>query len=197
MMVKTLFPSHVNDEGITKGCMLLLKIKRRTGETKHDGNDSKNKDKGGSEDTNTVLKFKCTYQNAITEKEETLVFSAQIPPTAALGHPKDEEWFESHGVRKVIALTHYVNLCRAVVSQQAIYSSVGIPYRYKPEAGNFLKGSDSNKGEELTSQKDILESFKDYFSNQCQLLKDDFMKEEIDVIDKLIGQQKSHFDTKY
>jgi len=30
MNVKTMFPSHVNDDNITKGCMVLLKLKEKT-----------------------------------------------------------------------------------------------------------------------------------------------------------------------
>jgi len=50
MTVKTLFPSHVNEDGITKGCMILLKIKPIE------------KSKSTEECT---LTFKCSYENAL------------------------------------------------------------------------------------------------------------------------------------
>ncbi|ETN97263.1 hypothetical protein RFI_40268, partial [Reticulomyxa filosa] len=179
MTVKTLFPSNVNEEGITKGCMLLLKLKRNDNIEKNDS-------------ASVVVQFKCTYQNAITGTEESQQFAAIIPPSAALNYPFEQEWFESHGVHKVIALTHYVNLCRTVVAGQTINTASGIQFRLRQKNVSSNNEGKNSDGEQLKSQVDILEAFKDYFSNKCDILKDEFMKEEIAVIDKLINQKKGN-----
>ncbi|ETO32295.1 von Willebrand factor type A domain-containing protein [Reticulomyxa filosa] len=168
MTVKTLFPSNVNEEGITKGCMLLLKLKRNDNIEKNDS------------------------ASVVVQNRKSQQFAAIIPPSAALNYPFEQEWFESHGVHKVIALTHYVNLCRTVVAGQTINTASGIQFRLRQKNVSSNNEGKNSDGEQLKSQVDILEAFKDYFSNKCDILKDEFMKEEIAVIDKLINQKKGN-----
>ncbi|ETO11102.1 hypothetical protein RFI_26274 [Reticulomyxa filosa] len=122
MTVKTLFPSHVNEEGITKGCMILLKLKRNELLKEQTDNGS-----------DPVIRLKCTYENAITGKKELLTVSAAIPSPSASQVSLDDEWFESPGVRKAIALTHYINLGRAIVSGVSLDQTTGIPTYIDPK----------------------------------------------------------------
>jgi len=195
MTMKTMFPSHVNEDGITKGCMLLLKIK------------PVEKLKTTQE---CALTLKYSYENALSgnekdKKKEVKDIIVKIPPTALQvqaqdkgeEEDKEKEWFESSGVCKVIALTHYINLCRAVIANEEINERVGIPYRHNPKAYATQASKNSWTGEQLSSQVEILESFKDYFSNRCELLKDQSMKDEISLIDKLIQHhQKKQVNTR-
>jgi len=120
--------------------------------------------------------------------------TVKIPPTGLQlqvrdkveEEDKEKEWFESSGVCKAIVLTHYINLCRAVIANENIDERVGIPYHYDPKEYETKASKNSWTGEQLSSQVEIMESFKDYFSNWCEVLKDQFMKDEISLIDKLI-----------
>jgi len=124
--------------------------------------------------------------------------TVKIPP-AGLSLPildksdeenKEKDWFESSGVCKAILLTHYINLSRAVIANQTINEQSGIPYRYDPKEYQIQATKNSWTGEQLASQVEILESFKEYYSNWCEVLKDQSMKDEISLIDKLIKHHR-------
>ncbi|ETO19584.1 hypothetical protein RFI_17647 [Reticulomyxa filosa] len=193
MTVKTLFPSHVDEQGVTKGCMLLLKMKRNpllANKKKEDGEE-------GQSQSSSVVQFKCTYHNAITASDESKVFSVAFPPLDVLQRPSDEEWFESHGVQKIIVLTHYINFCRAVIANVSVDQTTGVPSQHCPRVDKDSSSSNSSaSGELLTSQLEVFDAFKDYFSNQCELLQDEFMKQEIVVLNKFIDQQKQKYQQK-
>ncbi|ETO24466.1 von Willebrand factor type A [Reticulomyxa filosa] len=174
MSVKTLFPSHVNEDGITKGCMILLKLKP-----------NKNALSKGDKTTD-VLKLKWSYESAISGKSysETTV--------ATFGeHDSEKEYFQTTGVHKAIVLTKYVNLCRALVSKYTFDFSLGIPDSVKTDKQKIVNPNHkTNTGEKLQSPLEAAETFSDHYKNMSDILRDASMKEELVVLDKIISHLK-------
>jgi len=124
--------------------------------------------------------LKWSYENAISGEKQINEMTVQIPVI----ENQEMEHFETAGVHKAIILTQYINLCRAVLAEKPITQKTGIPTNVgdkTPEIDEIATG-----GEKLASQVEIMEAFKDYYTNASELLQDTSMKEEMLVFDKLI-----------
>jgi len=173
MSVKTMFPSHVNDVGVTKGCMVLLKLKPVE----------------LLKEKNTFL-IKYSYENALTHEKVCETVNVELKQIGT-----DVEYFQTTGVHKVILLTHYINLCRAMLTKnkKLVNEKTGIPKNLEvavsAEVGHLVDSEDQS-GEKISSNAEVLENFKHHFVTTADLLQDSSLKEETIILDKVAAALK-------
>ena len=172
MKVNTLFPAKTEEDKGTKGGVILLKLKK--------------KEQSNSDE----IKLEVSY----TDREGRKHSNSQ-----EVRFDKNEEFYENTGIRKSIMLTRYVNtlknwilyerskedkrfyIDREVGITDCIYTKDEI-YRILGEherTSVALKVSDE--------YKQIFRDLKAYMENEKKQVKDNDLKQEIELLDKLIN----------
>ena len=172
MYVNTLFPSASNENSEVKGGIILIKLKKNS-------------------NGNSDMKLTATYEDRSGKKyssEEAVVIQNGL---------EDKEHYDNTGIRKGIVLTRYVNLLKNWLlfektenKKYVIEDDNGIvDFNYtETEIKNILNDWERTS-EKLTVGKEYKEhfkTFKEYLENEIKQIKDDTMKQEIEVLEKLI-----------
>lgn len=172
MYVNTLFPSASNENSEVKGGIILIKLKKNS-------------------NGNSDMKLTVTYEDRSGKKyssEEAVVIQNGL---------EDKEHYDNTGIRKGIVLTRYVNLLKNWLlfektenKKYVIEDDDGIvDFNYtETEIKNILNDWERTS-EKLTVGKEYKEhfkTFKEYLENEIKQIKDDTMKQEIEVLEKLI-----------
>ena len=174
--VNTLFPSARNDNDEVKGGIILLKL-----------------NKNNLTDNGEVT-LKVSYRDSKNEyhqNEQNITFIEN-----------DKEFYDNTGIRKAIVLTRYVNILKDWIlyeranknKQYLIDDTSGIlEYNYTENDIYSVLGEHERASVNLTvseEYKEILEEFKTHFESEIKEIKDNSLKQEIKVIDKLIDAPK-------
>ena len=155
MSIKTLFPSPVNDDGDTKGGIVLLKIKR-----KDSGDDSKK--------TFSMI-VECEFE----DKYEKKYVNKQIVEFGSENKYNNDDYYDNNGVQKGILLTRYVTLMRQwIIHDRLLF----YPKNY---LNKNIKVTVSNK------YKKIFKSFMRYYQEEYEKIGDKEMKKELELMDKI------------
>ncbi|ETO14854.1 von Willebrand factor type A domain-containing protein [Reticulomyxa filosa] len=125
------------------------------------------------------------FENALTGQTEVHTCNALLDLSQS-----DEELIQTTGVRKVVLLTHFTNLCRAILCRVPITNATGIPADPKltdnPSVNsNADVNASSSNGESLLSIKDVIESFKHYYSTTSKALQDSSLDEQLLLLDSI------------
>lgn len=174
MNVNTLFPSSTTEEG-TKGGVILLKLKKKSNEIK-DGKVTLN------------VSYKDREGNDFKNSEEVKF------------NESSEEYYENAGIRKSIALVRYVNTIKNWILYERAEENKEV---FVIDELNGIKDCDYQKNEikrmlgeyERTSvkltvsekYKETFKKLKEYITKEMEEVKDDNLKQEIEILDKLIN----------
>ncbi len=166
MTINTLFPSR-SEGGQNKGGIVLLKLQKtssRTGEP-------------------VYLRVSYEDRNGHHDSSEDLVLLENRGP----------EYFENDGIRKAVLLTRYGALMKNWLNDEYTYwgrsgweasiredSGIGIPPEYR--------GRWERQSRPLTVSQPygwIMDSFRDYFTDEMQAIKDYTLERELDILNTL------------
>lgn len=172
MKVNTLFPASTNENSESKGGIILLKLKKKDNQTDNKINLSVSyTDRDGNKHSNS----------------QDIEFN------------KDEEFYENTGIRKGIVLTRYVNTLKSWILYDRsnrderfyIDENIGvIDCDYAEDDVQRILGENERTSVKLTVSEEYKENFrkiKSYLENEKNELKDDDLKQEIDLLEKLIN----------
>ena len=169
MKVNTLFPSKTTSEGEVKGGIVLLKLTKKNEKTVGNLNLSVSyKDRNGKEFTNS----------------QDVMFGNQ------------EEHYDNTGIRKAIALTRYANVIKNWIMYERtgeqrfiILPTIGIlDFDYTEEQIKVMLGRNERTSVNLKvsdTYKNLFNTIKQYIENEINELKDDNLKQEIEILDIL------------
>lgn len=172
MYVNTLFPSK-SEGGEVKGGIVLIKLKAK------------------NEKTNGNVAVKVSYKDR-NGKEHN---NSQI----VLFKNSNDEYYENTGIRKGILLTRYVNTMKNWILYERsehrqprflITPVIGImDCKLLPPEIEIVLGEHERTSVKLSvssEYKEIFRNLKQYIENENKVLKDDTLKQEINVIDMLL-----------
>lgn len=172
MKVNTLFPSSTNENSESKGGVILLKLKKKDNQMDNKINLSVSyTDRNGNKHSNS----------------QDIEFN------------KNEEFYENTGIRKGVALTRYANTLKNWILYERtnkderfyISEDVGvIDSDYEKEDIRRILGENERTSVKLTVSEEYKENFrkiKSYLENEKSELKDDDLKQEIDLLENLIN----------
>lgn len=172
MKVNTLFPSSINENSESKGGVILLKLKKKDNQIDNKINLSVSyTDRNGNKHSNS----------------QDIEFN------------KNEEFYENTGIRKAVALTRYANTLKNWILYERtnkderfyISEDLGvIDSDYEKEDVRRILGENERTSVKLTVSEEYKENFrkiKSYLENEKSQLKDDDLKQEIDLLEKLIN----------
>ena len=172
MKVNTLFPSNTNEDSEAKGGVILLKLKK--------------KENG----TNNKIKLNVSY----TDRDGNQHTNSQV-----VEFNKDDEYYENTGIRKAICLTRYANVLKNWILYERsnendkfyIDENFGIvDCEYSKDEIRKLLGENERTSVKLTvsdKYKDIFKKIKDYLENEKNEVKDESLKQETELLEKLIN----------
>ncbi len=174
MHVNTLFPSKTNSEGEVKGGIILLKLKNKTGNT------------NGKIDLTVSYKDRNGNQSSNTQ-------------TVEVNTNNMEDYYENDGIRKAIVLSRYANVLKDWIMYERTNDRVFICYDgivepkyedYYPEV-LYQLGIHERTSEKLTvsnEYKEIFTKMKEYIEKENLEIKDDTLKQELDILNILINK---------
>ena len=169
MKVNTLFPSKTTEDGEVKGGIILLKLRKKNEKTVGNLNLSVSyKDRNGKEFSNSQ--------------------------DVTLGN--QEEHYDNTGIRKAIVLTRYVNIIKNWIMYERtgeqrfiIIPAIGIlDFDYTEDQIVVMLGRNERTSVKLKvsdTYKSIFNTIKQYILNENNELKDDSLKQEIEILDIL------------
>eukprot|EP01083_Nonionella_stella_P177445 623706_1 len=140
MNINTLFPSPPNDEGETKGSIVLIKLNKSVRDQLND------------------IQIECCFEDKFGKKYKNM---------QSIAFNKDrmnEEYYANMAVRKGILLTRYVILMK-----------------------QWIENSGSVRLQVSDKYKQIFGEFMRYFENEMNCIKDDQLKQEMQVLKILIN----------
>jgi Ca-activated chloride channel family protein len=171
MKVNTLFPSAKTEEG-TKGGIVILKLKKLSSE--------------GS------MKLKVNYEDregVPGQSEESVVIGNNQP-----------EFFENSGIRKGILLSRYADVMKNwVKDERTEYNSKtpvkpcvnfidGIPVPVEREYDQLSQWERQSMPLQVSdSYKSVFRDLKSYFESEMNAINDTTLKQEADILEKLIS----------
>ena len=176
MKVNTLFPSSKNENGESKGGIILLKVAPAIIDFKDPH----------PEGTRIIVSYK--DRNGVEHKNEQEVSFKNTT----------EEYYDNTGIRKGIALTRYANLMKNWILYErgeenrtfVINNTTGIKdCDYIPEQIVVMLGENERSSVKLSvsdEYRKIFSNFKEYFKSEMNEIGDEDMKQEIDILDMLI-----------
>ena len=176
MKVNTLFPSSKNENGESKGGIILLKVAPAIIDFKDPH----------PEGTRIIVSYK--DRNGVEHKNEQEVSFKNTT----------EEYYDNTGIRKGIALTRYANLMKNWILYErgeenrtfVINNITGIKdCDYIPEQIVVMLGENERSSVKLSvsdEYRKIFSNFKEYFKSEMNEIGDEDMKQEIDILDMLI-----------
>ncbi len=172
MNVNTLFPSKTTQEGEVKGGVILLKLNK------------KSKNDSGNLELNVSYKDRSGKEYNNSQKVEI---------------SNKEEYYENTGIRKAIVLTRYVNTLRDWILYERsederfiIDPTKGIvDCNITSEEIKVILGENERQSVKLTvseKYKNIFKMIKEYILKENEYIKDDTLKQETDLLEKLINK---------
>ena len=169
MRVNTLFPSKTTSNGEVKGGIILLKLNKKNEKSSGNLNLSVSyKDRNGKEFSNS----------------ENVSFAEQ------------EEHYDNTGIRKAIVLTRYANAVKNWIMYErtreprfVILPDNGImDFNYTEDEVRLMLGRNERTSVKLSvsdTYKNVFNTIKQYITNENEQIKDENLKQEIEILEKL------------
>ena len=169
MRVNTLFPSKTTSNGEVKGGIILLKLNKKNEKSSGNLNLSVSyKDRNGKEFSNS----------------ENVSFAEQ------------EEHYDNTGIRKAIVLTRYANAVKNWIMYErtreprfVILPDNGImDFNYTEDEVHLMLGRNERTSVKLSvsdTYKNVFNTIKQYITNENEQIKDENLKQEIEILEKL------------
>ena len=169
MKVNTLFPSKTTSNGEVKGGIVLLKLKKKNEKSSGNINLSVSyKDRDGKEFSNS----------------DDVIFAEQ------------DEHYDNTGIRKAIVLTRYANAIKNWIMYERtgeqrfiIIPAIGIiDFDYTEDQVRVMLGRNERTSVSLKvsdTYKNIFNSIKQYIASENEQIKDENLKQEIEILEKL------------
>lgn len=170
--VNTLFPSSSNEKSGTKGGVILVKLKKK------------------AEATDNSIKLNVSYEDRDGNRYEN---------SDKVQFDNQNEFYENTGIRKSIALVRYANALKNWILYERsnkdtrfyINEKEGIiDCMCEKEDVFYVLGENERTSVKLSvsdEYKDIFKIVKSYLENEKNQVKDEDMKKEIELLDKLIN----------
>ena len=175
MKVNTLFPSKSSETGEVKGGVILVKLKEKT------------------ENKNGKLELEVSYKDRNGKEYKN-------SQTIILNKNKTEEFYDNSGIRKAIVLTRYVNVLKSwilyertedkiflIEPNKGIFDVFYLEDKFRPILGEHERMSVKLKVSE--DYKEIFIKIKVYIIKENNEIKDDTLKQEIEILDILIKKE--------
>jgi Ca-activated chloride channel family protein len=175
MKVNTLFPSKSSETGEVKGGVILVKLKEKT------------------ENKNGKLELEVSYKDRNGKEYKN-------SQTIILNKNKTEEFYDNSGIRKAIVLTRYVNVLKSwilyertedkiflIEPNQGIIDVFYLEEKFRPILGEHERTSVKLKVSE--DYKEIFRKIKEYIIKENNEIKDETLKQEIEILDNLIKKK--------
>ena len=167
MKVNTLFPSKKEEEQ-TKGGLILLKLKKTS--------------------SDTMLKLKVSYEDrsGVVSVSEKLVVLEE----------KEADFFENNGIRKGILLIRYANLMKNWINdeRESILEDTPVEPSVNTEDGIVICERELGEWERQSvplqvseGYRKLFEAFREYFVQEMEEIGDETLKQELEILDKLIS----------
>ncbi|MBP3502502.1 MAG: VWA domain-containing protein [Clostridia bacterium] len=171
MHINTLFPSSSNSDGEVKGGIVVLKLKKKAGSI--------------SNNISLNISYKDSKEQEHSNKEK-VEFKQSM-----------QDYYDNTGIQKAIVLARYVNTLKNWIIYERsnnqefiIDDNTGITeFDYDESYIKDVLGVHERKSTKLTvsgNYKEIFKLIKSYIEEENKTLKDDTLKNEIDILDKLI-----------
>ena len=190
MKINTLFPSRTRDDGSsTRGGVVLIRLK-------------KTKD---SSDENYDLHLTMTYEDRlghVAEEKSSIDLREQVSPSVSEGaHPRPP-FFGNSGIRKAILLVEYVTLLKAWIRNERDHFYNHQPLLFsiinQDNAWLYLSVQHSRPTWERQNTplkvsslyRSLFSNFEAYFEEEMLALKDDDLKQELVILEKIIGHSR-------
>lgn len=187
MKINTLFPSRTRDDGkSTRGGVVLIKLKKVQ----------------DTSDEQQDLQLTMTYEDRLGQVAEEESSINLFSETQKEGTHPSQPFFGNSGIRKAILLVEYVTLLKAWIRNERDHF-----YNQQPLA--FCIIGQNNAWLYLTSQhgrptwerrntplkvsplyRSLFSNFKTYFEQEMSALKDDDLKQELSIFDKIISHRQ-------
>ena len=169
MKVNTLFPSKTTSEGEIKGGIILLKLRKK------------------NEKANGNINLSVSYLDRDGKKfsnSQDVIFAEQ------------GEHYDNTGIRKAIVLTRYANILKNWIMYERtgeqrfiILPTIGIiDFDYTEDQIKVMLGINERTSVNLKvsdTYKNLFNIIKQYIQNENNELKDDNLKQEIEILEKL------------
>ena len=171
MHINTLFPSSSNSTGEVKGGIVVLKLKKKEG--------------GTSNNISLNISYKDSKEQEHSN-EEKIEFKQS-----------SQDYYENTGIQKAIVLARYVNTLKNWIIYErsnnqefVIDKNTGIiEFDYDEVYIERILGEHERKSAKLTVSDNYKQTFKlikNYIEEENKILQDDTLKNEIEILDKLI-----------
>ena len=156
------------------------------------GTDSQDKSYGNIMKVNTLFPSKLNV--SYTDRDGNQHTNSQV-----VEFNKDDEYYENTGIRKAICLTRYANVLKNWILYERsnendkfyIDENFGIAdCEYSKDEIRKLLGENERTSVKLTvsdKYKDIFKKIKDYLENEKNEVKDESLKQETELLEKLIN----------
>lgn len=175
MNVNTLFPSKTTSDGEVKGGVVLLKLSKKN---------------ENSNDINEDITLNVSYK----DREGKEYQNSQI-----VSFTNNQEYYDNTGIRKAILLTRYANTLKDWILYERsdedrrflITPNTGIEdCLYTKDEIYFILGRNERTSVDLEvsdEYKEIFSNLKTYMEQEINEIQDDTLKQEIEILDKLIN----------
>ena len=175
MNVNTLFPSKTTSDGEVKGGVVLLKLSKKN---------------ENSNDINEDITLNVSYK----DREGKEYQNSQI-----VSFTNNQEYYDNTGIRKAILLTRYANTLKDWILYERsdedrrflITPNTGIEdCLYTKDEIYFILGRNERTSVDLEvsdEYKEIFSNLKTYMEQEINEVQDDTLKQEIEILDKLIN----------
>ena len=175
MNVNTLFPSKTTSDGEVKGGVVLLKLS------------SKNEN---SDDINEDITLNVSYKDREGKEYQN---------SQKVSFTNNQEYYDNTGIRKAILLTRYANTLKDWILYERsdedrrflITPDTGIEdCLYTKDEIYFILGRNERTSVDLEvsdEYKEIFSNLKTYMEQEINEIQDDTLKQEIEILDKLIN----------
>ena len=169
MKVNSLFPSKTTSDGDVKGGVILLKLNKKNEKT--------------SGNLNLSVSYKDRNGKSFSNSKD-VIFAEQ------------DEHYDNTGIRKAIVLTRYANTIKNWIMYERtgeqrfiIIPAVGImDFDYTEEQIRLILGKNERTSVKLKvsdTYKNIFNTIKQYILNENNELKDETLKQEIEILEDL------------
>ena len=172
MSIATLFPSPSNKKGGKKGGIVLLKVSQ-----KNKGDDAKKT-------------FNMIVEVSYEDKNNKKYLNKQIVEFGSDKKWNNDDYYDNDAVQKGILLSRYIKLIKNWIKHDRYYFVERLNNKKKTKK---KKKSTKKKEEDIyvsNKYKKIFLSFLPYFKEQMEDIKDDTLKQEIDILQALCNENE-------
>ena len=175
MNVNTLFPSKTTSDGEVKGGVVLLKLSKKN---------------ENSNDINEDITLNVSYKDREGKEYQN---------SQKVSFTNNQEYYDNTGIRKAILLTRYANTLKDWILYERsdedrrflITPNTGIEdCLYTKDEIYFILGRNERTSVDLEvsdEYKEIFSNLKTYMEQEINEVQDDTLKQEIEILDKLIN----------